>query len=588
MVQQSVARKLVAILSADVVGYSRLMEADEKATIARLNACRHIIDGLVGEHHGRVFGSAGDSVIAEFISPVEAVRCAIDIQREIEAHNAELPEDRGMRFRIGVNLGDVVVQGDDLLGDGVNVAARLQALGEPGGICISGPVFDQVEGKIDHAFENLGAQRLKNIARPVRVYRVGLDETGSAREVRGSEPLPLPDKPSIAVLPFVNMSGDPEQEHFSDGIAEDIITELSRFHSLFVIARNSSFHYKGRSPKVQDIGRELGVQYVAEGSIRRAGNRVRITAQLVEARTGNHVWAERYDRELEDIFAVQDEVTQAIVAAIEPELAGAERERALRKPPDSLDAWESYQRGLWHFHRYDAENNAKAQAFFRQAIGHDPDFASAHASLAYALYVDVVMGFVADPGDRLSQAHEAARTAVRLDAKDAFGHAILGRLLMMQGEHEDAVAACRMAVALNPNYPMAHYSLGLSLTIAGRPEEAVPMFDQALRLTPHDPLLWSFLAWKGIALMCQRRHEEALAAAQKAVRLPTTGVWAFMPKTAALAHLGRTGEARAALRRARELKPDLSRDFVRTVFPWQDPEQLEHFIDGLEKAGLAD
>ena len=384
MAGQNVTRKLSAILSADVVGFSRLMEADENATIRMLDTYRLVIDELIENHRGRVFGSAGDSVIAEFASPVEAVGCAANIQRELEQRNADLPEDRRMQLRIGVNLGDVVVKGGDLLGDGVNVAARLQALADPGGIYLSGTVFDQVDGKLDLTFSDLGAQEVKNIAKPVRIYQVGLERPGSAAEARTSKTLPLPDKPSIAVLPFVNMSGDPEQEYFSDGITEDIITALSRFGSLAVVARNSSFRYKGLSPKVQDIGRELGVCYVLEGSVRKANERVRITAQLIDATTDNHVWADRYDGGLADIFELQDEITTSVVGAIHPGIFKAEMDRVKRKRVESFDAYDLYMRGWWSYFQLTKESVSEARELLTKAVELDSDFAAAHTASALA------------------------------------------------------------------------------------------------------------------------------------------------------------------------------------------------------------
>ena len=388
MAGEDIERRLAAILAADVVGYSRLMGKDDAGTLTAVKALRkELFAPKVVEHHGRIVKLMGDGALVEFPSVVDAVECAVAVQRGVAARNAGVPEDKCIALRIGVNLGDIIIEGNDIYGDGVNVAARLQELATPGGIALSATAHEHAMAKVDIGFRDGGEHDLKNIAKPVRVWRWS---EGEAATVDEAAPLPLPDKPSLAVLPFTNMSGDPEQEYFSDGITEDIITELSRFRSLFVIARNSSFHYKGQSPKVQDVGRELGVQYVVEGSVRKAGNRARITAQLVEAASGNHLWAERYDRDLDDIFAVQDEVTNAIVTAIEPTLGSAERDRARRKPTGRLDAWESYQRGLWHTYRNTAADNTEAQVFFRRAIELDPDFAPAHAGLAHAIYLSVL------------------------------------------------------------------------------------------------------------------------------------------------------------------------------------------------------
>ena len=363
MVAERVERKLAAILAADVAGYSRLMSADEEGTLARFKAhCADFIDPNIAEHRGRVVKTAGDGMLIVFSSVVDAVRCAIEVQRTIAEHNADIPSEQRIEFRIGINLGDIMIDGDDVHGDGVNIAARLEAIAQPGGIYISESSYQQVCDKVDIRFEDMGDQQLKNISRPVRAYRIALSET-SARE---RPTLALPDKPSIAVLPFQNLSGDPDQEHFADGTVEEIITALSRIRWLFVIARNSTFIYKGRAADVKQVARELGVRYVLEGSVRKGGNRVRVTAQLIDATSGAHVWAERYDRDLSDIFAVQDEITASVAGVIEPTLADAEQQRVLRKPPERLDAWEAYQRGLWHFNKYGPEENQTAQTFFAE------------------------------------------------------------------------------------------------------------------------------------------------------------------------------------------------------------------------------
>ncbi len=579
-------RRLAAILAADVVGYSRLMGDDEEGTLATLNACRQVIDGLVNDHRGRVFGSAGDSVIAEFASPVEAVRCGVEIQQELESRNAELPEDRRMQFRIGVNLGDVMAEGENLFGDGVNIAARLEQLAEPGGIYVSDDIYRQVEGKVDVAFDDLGEQRVKNITKPVRVFRARLGEGTAADALSSSKLLPLPDKPSIAVLPFDNMSLDPDQGFFADGIAEDIITELSKFHSLFVIARNSSFSFRGQAIDVKELSEKLGVRYIVEGSVRRAGKRVRVTAQLIDATTDAHLWAERYDRELHDIFAVQDEVTLAIVTAIEPALGSAERERAHRKPTESLGAWESYQRGLWHAYRFTATENAEAQSHFRRAIESDPNFAPGHAGLAYALFLSVMLGFGGDTESSVAEASEAAHRAIMLDPEDAFGQATVGRVHQMKGEHEVAISAYEKALALSPNFASAHYGLGWTLIYSGRPEEGLPRVDEAIRLSPRDPMLWGFLTLKGLAFVAMDRHEEALKWIRKALRQSNAGVRTHVFEVIALAHLGRIEEAKEALQRVYTIKSDFDMDFVRATAKMMHPSSAKHYIDGLRKAGL--
>ena len=393
MAAERVERRLAAILAADMVGYSRLMEADEAETIARQKALRkELIDPKIAEHNGRIVKTTGDGVLVEFASVVDATECAVAIQRAIVEREADVPEERRIQYRVGINLGDIVIDGDDILGDGVNIAARLEGLAEPGGICVSGNVHEQLAGKIVLDFEDLGEQRVKNIKKPVRVYRVRLDGRGADM----GPALELPDKPSIAVLPFENMSGDPEQEYFSDGIAEDIITGLSRNRGVFVIARNSTFTYKGAAVDARQVARELGVRYVLEGSVRKAGSRVRITAQLVDAATGNHVWAERYDRELEDIFAVQDDITQNIVAAIGPELVSAEIQRARRKDPKRLDAWDCTMRATWHFARVTREDMEEARRLALKAIELDPGAAPAFSVLAITHVRGAVNGWKVD------------------------------------------------------------------------------------------------------------------------------------------------------------------------------------------------
>ncbi len=579
----SVQRRLAAILSADVVGYSRLMGVDEAGTLARLQALRaEAVDPAIAEHNGRMVKLMGDGALVEFGSVVDAVECAVEIQHAVAEAAGEMAEGQRIEFRIGVNLGDVIIDGDDIYGDGVNIAARLQEIAEPGGVCISGSVFEQIKGKLDAAFDDMGAQDVKNIADPVRAYRWAHAVAGPAREA----PLALPDKPSLAVLAFDNLSGDTEQEYFSDGIAEDIITELSKYRSLFVIARTSSFEYKGRAANVRTIGRELGVQYIVEGSVRRAGNRVRITAQLVEAATGNHLWAQRYDRDLEDIFAVQDEVTEAIVTAIEPELATAERRRVQRKPVESLDAWESYQRGLWHVFRYEPGDSAKAQQFFHRAIELDPNLSSAHAGLAYALYYDVILGLSDDPDPQIARAIRIAKAGVSIDPTDPFAHVALGRNYLLAREYEASLAALDVAIALTPNYANAHFGRAHTLWHSGRPKEAIVSHDEAIRLSPRDPLMWAFLASKAIALLLLERYDEAAEYARQALRQPNTAICANMAEISALGHLGRTEEAGEALARARAIKPDLTIDFVDTALKFKRERDRQHYVDGLIKAGV--
>ena len=587
MAGEDTERRLAAILSADVVGYSRLMEADEDGTLSVLQAHRaELIDPTIAAHRGRIVKLMGDGALVEFASVVDAVECAVGNQRGIAARNANVPESRRIQFRIGVNLGDVIVEGDDIYGDGVNVAARLQELADPGGVCIAGTVFEQVGRRPDLSFDDLGDQHVKNIDRPIRAYRAQLGSSGPDEKSDRSEPLLLPDKPSIAVLPFTNMSADADQEYFADGITEDIITALSKFRSLFVIARNSAFSFKGQSIEVKEIGRKLGVRYVVEGSVRRAGNRVRITAQLIDAIADTHLWAERYDRDLDDIFAVQDEVTIAIVTAIEPSLRSAERDRAHRKPTESLDAWESYQRGLWNVYRSAAQENTEAQSFFRRAIELDPNFAPAHAGLAYAICMSSLLGFGADPASVHGEARAAVQRALTLDGDDAMAHAIAGLAHRLLGEHDAAIAACETALALNPNLAMAHYGLGAVLVYSGRNEEAIVELDEAIRLSPRDPNLWWFLTAKAAAYLGAERYDESLDFARASLRQPDAGVWAYVHEVVALAHLDRIEEARQTLERVHAIKPDFDLSFAVSTLQQMRLVGRELYIEGLKKAGL--
>src|SRR6516162_3006921 len=437
-------RRLAAILAADVAGYSRLIGADEGGTLQALKAIRaELIDPTIVAHNGRLVKTTGDGLLVEFSSVVDALHCATEVQAGMAERNAAVPTEKRIEFRIGINMGDIVVEDGDIFGDGVNVAARIEGLAEPGGIFVSARVQEDAAGKLDLAFADIGEQQLKNIARPVRAYRV-VTAARPAMPQPSSGPA-LPDKPSIAVLPFANMSSDPEQEFLADGIAEDVITALSRYPSLFVIARNSSFTYKGRAVDVKQVGRELGVRYVLEGSLRKSGDRIRVTAQLVEAETGKHVWAERYDRELADIFAVQDEITEAATIAIAPAIADAERQRAMRKAPESLDVWAAYQRGLWYVSKFTSDGNALAQKFFQQAIDLDPTFSGAYGGLAMA-HTQAAELQTRGLAEALITTEALARKAVGLDNGDAEARSLLGLALLRRGDYEGASAEAERAL----------------------------------------------------------------------------------------------------------------------------------------------
>ncbi len=470
-------RKLIAVMYADMVGYSRLIGLDDAGTLERLRALRrNLIDPAIEEHGGRIVQTGGDSLLVVFDSIDGAVRCAVQVQQQMPIHDGDRPPDRAIRFRVGINIGDAIANGTDLHGDAVNVASRLQAECPPGGICVSRSVRDHIHGRLDLAFDALGALDLKNISRPVEAFVLRTADTPTPVEqtlVQGtSDPLPLPGKPSIAVLAFTNMSGDPEQEYFSDGIADDIITELSRSHSLFVIARNSSFTYRGLSIDIKQVARELGVRYVLEGSVRRSGAQVRVGARLVDAETGNHIWAERYDRALQDVFAVQDEITAAVVAAIHPAVADAEQRRALRRPPESLGAWQGYQRGLWHMSKFSGADSERATRFLEQAISLDPTFAAVYSNLALA-YTEAGAVHALRPLDEtIGLAKTAALKAVEYAPNDAEAHAALAFATLLEGNRAGVSQRLAFALECNENSTWANGIQGLLLAWSGRGSEA--------------------------------------------------------------------------------------------------------------------
>ena len=584
MAEERPKRRLAAILASDVVGYSRLMGVNEERTLAQLQAHqRELLEPSISEHRGRIVKTTGDGMLVEFASVVDALRCATEIQRGMTERNAEVPTAERIEFRIGINVGDIMSEGGDIFGDGVNVAARLEALADPGGICVSGRVQEDARGKFDIPFEDRGEQRLKNIAWPVRVYNVRLGgETPTAVPA-----LSLPDKPSIAVLPFTNMSGDPEQEYFADGVTEDLITALSRIRWFFVIARNSCFACKGQSTDIRDVARKLGVAYVLEGSVRKAGNRVRVTAQLIDGGSGNHVWAQRYDRNLEDIFSVQDEITETLAGAIEPELGKAERERARTRRPDDLRAWDLCQRGLWHTYKRTRQDLADAQHMFRQAIEIDPGLARAYAAAEEAFFFQFVGGYV-DTGEAAkADALRFAEKAVQLDGEDAFNRYALGRALTLVRRHDSAVFELRKAIELNPSFAQAHSALAMALATGGHPEEALPHIELAMRLSPQDPYFGQFLVRRAEACLFSGRVVEAVEAAERSLREPNIqwSRWAIL--AAAQAHLGRLEEARRSIEALRILRPEIDLAFTRDYWPIADAKALEYLLDGLRKAGLS-
>jgi adenylate cyclase len=574
----SQSRRLAAILAADIAGYSALMGSDEARTVRDLKGHQAVVLPMVGEFGGRVIDTAGDGLLAEFPSVLNAVECAVAIQQKMVERNAAIEPERRMEFRIGINLGDVIYDDDRIFGDGVNVAARLEGIAEPGGICVSGKVHEEIRARVGLAYEDLGAKQLKNIAEPVRVYGIRLDRAPKHTV------LALPDKPSIAVLPFQNMSGDPEQEYFSDGMTEDLITDLSKVSALFVIARNSSFSYKGRSVKVQEIGRDLGVRFVLEGSVRKAGNRVRITAQLIDAGSGGHLWAERFDRDLTDIFSTQDEVVEKIVGTLAVTLTRGEEQRLRRRDTGNVEAYECWLRARNLLGRGTRESIAQAKAMHRRAIEIDQNFAAPHAGLALAAISDYASGWAPDPAQALDEAERWARRAVELNDQEPVSHMALAAVLLWRRDHEGALAESRRMMALDPNFAQGHAASGLGLTYAGRAAEALEPLAKAMRLDPHYPdMVLHFLAQANFSLGKYEIAAEQLV--DRIARNPGTDA-SRMFLASCYGHLGRAEEARAAWAELLKVNPDFSVTQRARVLPYKDPGDFQRIADGLAKAGL--
>jgi TolB-like protein/class 3 adenylate cyclase/tetratricopeptide (TPR) repeat protein len=584
-------RKLAAILAADVVGYSRLASADEDRTLARLRALRSdLIDPTIAVHDGRVIKRTGDGALVEFRSVVDAVRCAIEVQNGMVERNAGVPQDRRIEFRIGIHLGDVVEESDgDLMGDGVNIACRLEGVAAPGAICLSEDAYRQVKARLDLSVSDLGSTQLKNIAEPIRVYslRVGNAEakaTATSESVTSRLATAPPPKLSIAVLPFANMSGDAEQDYFADGISEDIITALSKLSQLFVIARNSSFTFKGKNVHVQEVGTKLGVRYVLEGSVRKSGNRVRITAQLIDATSGGHLWAERFDRDLTDIFAVQDDVTQQIVGALAVNLTEGDRQRLATEQTDNMEAYDYYLRGRELWHRMTKETNIAARDLLQRAIELDPKFAPAFAFLAVASILDYANQWSPSSSRSLKQAEVFATRAVALDDRYPWAHWALGIVELYSRRHDLAIREAKRTISLAPNLAEGHESLGNALHYAGRPEEALACFDRGMALNPYYPDI--FLHFQAQATFQLGRFEEAVRILKRRlVRNPGTDVSRVL-LAASYGHLGRFEEARHEWQEAFRVNPDYSLEHRRKVLPYKDPEDFELVVDGLRKASL--
>ena len=618
MAEREVTRRLTTIVAADVAGYSRLMGADEEGTLAVLRAHRYeLIDPKIAEHGGRIANTAGDSILVEFPSVVEALRCAMDIQSAMSERNRETPEDRRIEFRIGMNVGDVMDQEGDLLGDGVNVAARLEGLAEPGGICISRTARDQVRDRMEIALEDLGEVEVKNIARPVRCFRVLLDETRPAKRApRYRKPMPrqwvmaatvfvlaciailawfqpwkttrdilsspLTAQASIAVLPFVNLSQDLEQEYFSDGITNDLITDLSKFHDLFVIASNSVFTYKGKPVKVQIVGRELGVRYVLEGSVQKIGDRVRINAQLIDAGTGRHLWADRYEESLTDLFDLQDRITRHIVRTLAVKLSDIELDRAFAKPTDDLGAYDYVLRGQKLLRHLDRSDSFAARKLFRQAIQLDPTYANAYAGLGWTYLNAFLYGWTGSAGRAIERAEELARQALTIDPSSIGGRRLLARVYVNRHRNDLALVELERVIALNPNNAQSYAEQGIALIWSSHPDGAIQALNTALRFDPK--MNAEGLAHLGLAYYVKKRYEDAAAILERSVGQDSDYQFGYQLLTATYGQLDRRQAASRAASAVRRLDPFFEVDAFGGNF--RDPEHAAHLRDGLRKAGL--
>jgi TolB-like protein/Flp pilus assembly protein TadD len=590
MAEERVNRRLAAIFAGDVAGYSRLMGVDEEGTLHQLKAHRkELVDPKITEHRGHIVKTTGDGMLVEFVSVVDAVRCAVDIQRGMAERNVDVPQDKRIQFRIGINIGDIIIDAADIFGDGVNVAARLESLADPGGIMVSSVVHDQVRDKLSFGFEDMGEQTVKNIARPIGVHRVSLVECAPPSTAKPAvaaaktEPS-TGNRPSIAVLPFANMSGDPEQEYFADGISEDIITGLSKLRWLFVIARNSSFTYKGKAVDVKRVSRELGVRYVLEGSVRKGGNRVRITAQLIDAATGNHIWADHYDGELTDVFALQDEITKKAVAAIEPNLLEAEGIRSQHRSPEDLDAWDMVMQANSLFWRLTKNDSEAAIAILKRAVERYPDYAPAHSMMAFALLVSRQVGWISMEPEVNEPAAIAAHAA-ELDDRDPWAHLALGYVALTRRQTDEAIDEFQHSLDLNPNFAAAHGYLCFALALDGRSDQAIPHGEEAIRMSPHDPQNALFNVALAAAHYLAGRYTEAFGCARKAMQQRFGLTNGHRIYVASLAQAGKIDEARAALAKLQELQPENSIAWIERNIPYT-PGPMAKFLEGMWKAGL--
>jgi adenylate cyclase len=581
----SIRRRLSAILAADIAGYSRLMGEDEAGTVRDLKGHQAVILPLVGRHGGRIIDTAGDGILAEFPSVIGATECAVEIQHVMAVRNEEVPEHRRMLFRIGINLGDVIHDETRIYGDGINVAARLEGLAEPGGILVSQAVHDQVRDRLDLAIEDLGERELKNIARPVRVYRLQPPAESTAPPVPEAA-LSLPDKPSIAVLPFANMSGDPEQEHFADGIAEDILTGLARLRWLFVIARNSSFTYKGRHVDVRQVGRELGVRYVLEGSVRKGGHRIRVTGQLIEAESGVHLWVERYDRALDDVFAIQDEITESVIGRIQPHVYAAEHERLKRKPPKRLDAWENFVRAMFLYSQHSEPSTREALVLVDRAVELDPGYAQAHGLRAVCLAWRAFQGWE-HRATAFAQAAASADRAVAGDPGEPWAHLARGFIAVARMRDAEMIDAFSRAIEASPNFAYAHGLLGAAHAFSGRPDQAIECIDRGVRLSPRDIFGDEYQLFYAFAHFQAGRYAEAAAAAYQAIQQRPGHPVPYVMAAASHGLAGEIDQAASAIAQLRELVPGVSAADLEENFPYCRQEDRSRLARGLRAGGLA-
>lgn len=593
MAEDRANRRLAAIFAGDIAGYSRLMGLDEEGTLRQLKLHRkELVDPKIIEHRGRIVKTTGDGLLVEFSSAVDAVRCAVEIQREMAARNAEISPDKRIEFRIGINVGDIIIDESDIFGDGVNVAARMEGLAKPGGIMVSRTVHDQVSDKLNFSFEDLGEQAVKNIARPVRAYRIEMDGGTVAPRISFDVDAVL-KRPAIAVLPFENLTKDQEQDYFADGLTEDIITALSCWRLFPVIARNSTFAYKGRPIKVQQLAQELAARYVIEGSVRKGGDRVRVTVQLIDGATGHHLWAERYDRQINDIFALQDEITERIVAMVAPELERVERQRAISKPPSDLYAWDFYLRGMSSLHEFTKEGTEVARKMFERAVALDPTYSRGHTGIAYSHYRDVMFAQVDDPQSSLAKCLKAAQTAVALDDTDAFAHFVLSRGLHHAGRLDHALQEARQSIQLNPNDSGSHASLGAILISTGLPDEGIAELERAFQLSPKDARTYVYQNIQSSGHFAAGRLADAAKLAGDVLARHPDDQTARMLLASSLALSGAVDEARTAL--GHELGHELGQDKKITgalierlgVINWLPQNDRDRLRQGLVLAGLS-